>query len=104
MTWKRNTGKMWGNGVFILYLHKAVDIEGLGWVTGRGQTCRFFLRHLCGSFFPSCLSGHANMPSRATEDRHSSLDSCGRFSAPTAGLPGFNRELLTVQKLATDAR
>lgn len=83
--------------ILILYFCQAVEIPCLGWVTGYSQTWRFFfLRHFCSFFSPSYLLGHDNMPSRATEDRLSSLGS-------HAVLPGFSRESLTLWELASTA-
>lgn len=89
--------------VLILHFCKTVALECLGWVTGCSLTQRFFLRHFCSSFSPSCHSGHDNMPSRAPEDGDSSLGTRAHLSAHRTVLPGFSRELLTVQQLAAAA-
>ena len=107
MTRKENNGrykmvKMWGpikaiKGLFcgvILCLCKAVDIECLGGVTGYSQSRKFFLMRFSSSFSPSCLWGHDSMPSRATEDKHSSLASCARFSAHTESCLGWAENYL----------
>lgn len=85
--WPVRAARGLSSDVFILCLRKAADTECLHGVTRDTQTWKF-LDISAALFSPSCLPGHANMPSRATEDTHSSLGSGACLSAHTAELPG----------------
>lgn len=71
MLWPVKAAKGLFSDVLILCLRKAVAIQCLCGVTLDTQTWKF-LDISAALFSPSCLPGHDNMPSGATEDRHSS--------------------------------